>query len=222
MVFRPLPLAAVEGLRAYPAPPVVRDHVERGDFTGERVERITYVCERPGRAAIPALHIFWWNVESKTLGTATLPAVAVRIGGLPALRGGWWLGLLACAAALVVAGAACWRRWRVRRASPEAECFVRLERACRAGDAAAAYNALLAWLDVTRGDGRVATIEDDLLARHADGDLRRHVTALEDAGLRRDVRWDGAPFGAALRRLRRAQRRRHLTAAPVLPALNPR
>jgi hypothetical protein len=31
MVFRPLPLAAVEGLRAYPAPPVVRDHVERGD-----------------------------------------------------------------------------------------------------------------------------------------------------------------------------------------------
>jgi hypothetical protein len=75
---------------------------------------------------------------------------------------------------------------------------------------------------VTRGDGRAATIEGDLLACHPDDDLRRHVCALEDAVLRGDARWDGAPLAAALRRLRRAQRRRLPTTGPVLPALNPR
>ncbi len=222
MVFAPLPLGRVQGLAAYPAAPVVRDRVERGDFTGERVERITYVCERPGRAVVPALAIRWWNLEQGRLESASLPAVTVRIGGLPVVRRGRGLGLVALAMVLVAVAAAGWLRWRARRPSGEADRFARLERACRAGDAPGAYNGLLAWLDLTRCDGRAATIEDDLLAHHPDDDLRSNVRVLEDAVLRGDARWHGAPLAVALRRVRRAQRRRHPITAPVLPALNPR
>ena len=126
------------------------------------------------------------------------------------------------AALLVLAALAWWWRRRVRRENGEAECFARLERACRAGDAVAAYNALFRWLDVTRADGRPATIADDLLAVHSDDELRPQVSALEDVVLRGDARWDGAPLAATLRRLRRAGRRRRPPAEGALPALNPR
>jgi hypothetical protein len=223
MVFPPLPLARVEGLAAYPAPPVVRDRAERGDFTGERVERITYVCERPGPVSIPALRIPWWNVAQSTLETATLPAVSMHIAGAPVVRGGRWRWLAAIATLLALAVALeCWWRRRDPHPDDEAERFARLEAACHADDAPGAYNALLAWLDVTRADGRAATIEDDLLARHPDDGLRREVQALDDAVLRGDARWDGAQLEDRLRRARRTWRGGLATAAPVLPALNPR
>jgi hypothetical protein len=44
MVFPPLPLAKVDGLAVYPKPPVVQDHVERGDFTGKRIDTVTYIA----------------------------------------------------------------------------------------------------------------------------------------------------------------------------------
>ena len=50
----------------YPQPPVVQDHVERGAFTGERIQTVTYMCERPGAVTLPALSLPWWDVEHQT------------------------------------------------------------------------------------------------------------------------------------------------------------
>lgn len=230
MVLPPLPLAQVDGLAAYPSAPVVRDRVERGDFTGERVERITYVCERPGRALVPALRLPWWSLASRSVETVTLPGVTLRIGGAPVPGGRWWLVGLGVVLALAAAVAwrrrdvlrEAWRRRRARREAGEVGCFARFERACRAGDARAAYAALLRWLEARYTNGRPATVEDDLLARHPDEELRRQAAAFEEAMLQPATTWDGRGLAAAVRRVRHAERRAGRSAPEELPALNPR
>jgi hypothetical protein len=89
MVFPPLPLARVEGLAVYPQPPVVQDHIERGIFTGQRIQTVTYVCEHPGSIILPALVIPWWDIEHQTLMQATLPALILEIV-IPSRWRPWW------------------------------------------------------------------------------------------------------------------------------------
>ena len=230
MVFPPLPLAKVEGLAVYPQPPVVQDQVERGVFTGQRTQTVTYVCERPGSVTLPTLVIPWWDVEQQTLMQATLPALTLEVIA-PGHWRSWWLvgaGLVLVAGAAVlwhkrrtVFGA--WQRWQAQHQASEAGCFSQLQKACRTNDAVAAYNALLHWLDCTHHGPGSATLADDLLADHADANLRRNVETLQEAVLRRAPNWDGTGLAAALHR-RRRERQRHETAAAEeqLPALNPR
>ncbi len=232
MVFPPLPAAAPDGLAAYPRPAVVRDRSERGEFTGTRIEAVTYVCERPGRVTLPALAVPWWDVEHQTLETATVPAVTFEVGRAPMspVARRWLAGL--AGVTLLLVGIAAWRgrhalraAWRRRRAWYEASergRFAHLEHTCRGGDAAAAYNALLAWLGCLHPRGGPATIEDDLLARQPDPELRRRVGELEAVVLGGATDWDGGALAGALRRARRALRARERPAGiPSLPALNP-
>jgi hypothetical protein len=98
-----------------------------------------------------------------------------------------------------------------------------MQQACHAGDAVAAYNALLRWLDCTHYGPGTATLAADLLANHADTDLRHNAAFLQEAVLRRATDWDGTGLAAALHRTRREQQRSDTAAADVrLPALNPR
>jgi hypothetical protein len=83
MVFPPLPLAKVDGLAVYPKPPVVQDQVERGDFTGKRIDTVTYICERPGQFTLPALAIPWWDLQNQKLKQVTLPAVTLDVEPAP-------------------------------------------------------------------------------------------------------------------------------------------
>jgi hypothetical protein len=116
-----------------------------------------------------------------------------------------------------------WERWQAQHQASESGCFSQLQKACRANDTVAAYNALLRWLDCTHPGPGSATLMDDLLGDHANADLRRNVDALQEAVLRRAATWDGTGLAAALHR-RRRERQRHETAAAEgrLPALNPR
>jgi hypothetical protein len=228
MVLPPLPLEKVTGLAVYPQPPVVHDQVERGAFTGQRTQTVTYVCERPGAVTLPALSIPWWDVEHQQLLRVTLPALTLTVAA--AGRWQWWVA----GAGLVLAagvGVGWWKRrailgvWERRSASrraSEAGYFAQLQQACRAGNAVSAYNALLRWLDAThRGPGS-ATLTDDLLAGHADADLRQHVASLQEAVLGQDPHWVGTGLAAALQRVRREHMRQGARAANVrLPDLNP-
>jgi hypothetical protein len=230
MIFPPLPLAQVEGLAVYPKPPVVQDQVERGTFIGQRIQTVTYVCERPGPVTLPALIIPWWDVEEQQLQQVTLPTLTLQI---VAPRRGWPWWTIGAGLVLALGAGLCWRqrhtvlaawgRWQARRQASEAGYFAHLHQACRTGDAVAAYNALLHWLDcLHRGPGS-ATLVDDLLTRHPNEDLRRHVEALENAVLRRDTSWNGTALAEALHRVRWERRQRE---APMenarLPTLNPR
>jgi hypothetical protein len=243
MVFPPLPLTKVDGLAVYAKPPVVRDRVERGDFTGERIETVTYVCERTGRYTLPALVIPWWDLKNRTLMQVTLPAVTLEVDPGPVSSADaathdveasvspwlWRVGGLVLL--LAAAGAAIWFKrdmllaaWehrRARRHASDARDFARLLDACRASDAKAAYNALLRWLDSTHHGPDAATIER-FLASHPDAELRLHVEALQESMLGRGTPWDGAALADALRRARR----QHVPQSPAggegrLPALNP-
>jgi hypothetical protein len=229
MVFPPLPLARTDGLTVYPQPPVVQDQTERGAFTGQRTQTVTYVCERPGAITLPALNLPWWDIEHQQLMQATLPGLTLEIVAASHWRP-WWVvgaGLLLAAGAMV-----CWRKrhallrtWQRRQAqhrTSEAGYFAQLQQACRAGDAVAAYNALLRWLDCLHHGPGSATLVDDLLADHADADLQHHTAALQEAVLHRAMHWDGTGLAAALHRTRRQRQRSATATADVrLPALNP-
>ena len=146
--------------------------------------------------------------------TASVFAIWLDLQQLHFLRP-WWL--LALVPALLLVWAI--RRQTQRQAS-EAGCFARLGKACRAGDAVAACNALLCWLDCIHSGPGLATLADDLLAPHPDADLRRHVEALQAVALYRDTSWNGTALAAALHRVRRAGRSVSVGDAQ-LPALNP-
>ena len=229
MVFPPLPLARAEGLTVYPQQPIVQDQVERGTFTGQRTQTVTYVCERPGSVTLPALAIPWWDVTQQKLMQVTLPALTLEVVA-PRRWRPWWIvgaGLVLLAGAMLcwckrrtLLGA--WERRQAQHQASEAGCFAQLQQACRADDAVAAYNALLRWLDCTHHGPGSATLADDLLAGHTDADLQSNVEALQEAVLHRDPHWHGHGLATALRR-RRRERQRHGTAAAEvrLPALNP-
>ena len=76
-------MTELDGMAAYPKPPVVQDHSERGTFTGTRIDSVTYVCERPGTVTVPALEFPWWNVRTQTMEMVTLPAVTLDVGHAP-------------------------------------------------------------------------------------------------------------------------------------------
>lgn len=67
MVFEPLPLPSIEGVGVYPAAGEVNDRVNRGELTGERTDRITFICEQAGRYRIPDWRFQWWDPERETL-----------------------------------------------------------------------------------------------------------------------------------------------------------
>jgi hypothetical protein len=230
MVLPPLPLAQVDGLAVYPKPPGVQDQVERGAFIGQRTQTVTYVCERPGPITVPALRIPWWDVEKQTLQQVTLPALTLNV---VAPRRGWPWWTVGVVLVLAAGAGLCWRKrraWRAawerrqaQRQASEAGCFAHVQQACQAGDAVAAYNALLRWLDCTHRGPSSATLTDDLLARYPHADLRRHVEALQAVVLQRGTNWNGTALAEALHRARRGRQRRQAAAGDgQLPALNPR
>jgi hypothetical protein len=228
MVFPPLPLETVDGLAVYPQQPVVHDQVERGDFTGQRTQTVTYVCERPGSVTLPTLVIPWWDVEQQQLMQITLAALTLQVVA-PGRWHPWWAvgGVVVLAVGVgwgkrrAILGA--WKRWQARHRESETGLFAQVQTACRAGDAVSAYNALLRWLDCTHHGPGSATLADDLLTHHPDADLRQPVEALQEAILRRDTNWNGAALAAALHRMRQEHRRHGTPAGHVpLPALKPR
>jgi hypothetical protein len=177
-----------------------------------------------------ALVIPWWSVEQQKLMQATLPALTLEIVAASRWRP-WWIVGVGLVLAAGTVGCWCkrrtllgaWQCWQAQRQASEAGRFSQLQKACRAGDAVAAYNALLRWLDCTHHGPGAVTLADDLLADHADADLRHNVAFLQEAVLHRATSWNGTGLAAALHRTRRERQRSDTAAAEVqLPALNPR
>jgi hypothetical protein len=242
MVFPPLPLTKVDGLAVYPKPPVIQDQVERGDFTGKRIDTVTYICERAGQFTLPALVIPWWDLKNRQLMQVTLPAVTLEVEPGPAPNADvasttqltawqwlWWPISVSLLLAVMVgviwrkreACLAMWKRWRAQCLGSEAGHFARLLDACGSNDARLTYNALLRWLDSSYHGPDVATIEA-FVAKHPDVILRRHVEALQESLLGRTTDWNSAVLAEALRRVRRQQVQRNTTTDEGrLPALNP-
>ena len=85
MVFPPFPASPLDGFGVYAKEPQVRDRVERGRQRGERLETITYVCERAGQFRLPAARLVWWDLDDALLRTVELPARRFDVAPDPAL-----------------------------------------------------------------------------------------------------------------------------------------
>ncbi|HEX4613350.1 MAG TPA: hypothetical protein VH092_34515 [Urbifossiella sp.] len=228
------------GLRAYPKPPAVEDRVNRGDLTGRRMETVTYVCEKPGAYALPALALAWWNPDERVLNRERLPGRSFEVAAAPPAPAATppaapprrsWVPLAAVLVGLVGAAGLAWRfgpavgaRWRRHRAAvaaSEPTAFTAFRRACRSGDPRAVNPALLAWLDRFQADGSVPTA-DQFAARAGDPQLAAQLAALRAAAYGpAPAGWSPADFAHRVGAARARIARRHRPRVDALPPLNP-
>jgi hypothetical protein len=77
MLIPPLPFTAPDGIRIYPQQPDVHDQkTDRGEFVfGRRTQSAKYLIEKPGDYTLPAIELKWWNLATRRMVTATVPAV---------------------------------------------------------------------------------------------------------------------------------------------------
>ncbi|TSD83759.1 protein BatD [Mycobacterium sp. KBS0706] len=233
--------AAPDGVRAYADPPEIADSVDRGEITGRRTDRVTYVFERPGTYLLPEALQSWWDLDHGAARTAQEPGVEVVVqageaaaaaAATPDAGGRRPLPLIAGAVlALLAAGilfyrnrtaAVAWLRLRREaREDREPAVFRGLLQTCRTGDAAATYRLLQAWLPRLPGRPRLAS-----LARSGGrADLVPLFLQLERAlfAPHREA-WapeDGRAFARSLAACRHGRRASCPSVRPALPGLNP-
>jgi len=240
----PLPSEDVRGLAVYPGEPEIRDQMARGEFKGMRVDRLTYVCTKPGPVTIPETVIRWWDVRKSVWKEHRLAGVTLRVAENPAFAEGRsaagppapreWRAWSAGAAVILVAAAAAALGWfalaagfRKRSASPagrEARAFRQVVRACRERDATTEYNAITAWLAV-RGSASLvleAALIEGVGPSDGESELRAELRSLQAALLSGGSGWRGDRLLSLLSAWRRRRGRRERKRQRALPAsLNP-
>ena len=235
-----------DGAAAYPKQPTVRDKENRGELTGERIDEVTFVCERPGELVLPALVVSWWDTDSQALKTERLRALTVSVKrnldasqvavdevaaeseSLPTRR------LIVPVVIVFLLGGLCWwyrhslqAKWqqclKTYRAS-ESSSFHRFVRAARANDPSAALRSLMRWLDHIETDEQPAQLAT-FLKRY--GDPKSHLSAEElvlAAQTPSARTWDGRRLITEVNRARKRYRSFHRpsrTKKTTLPDLNP-
>lgn len=225
MALAPASLAAPDGIRVYPGNPATNDQVDRGDFTGGRQETITYLMQKPGNHDLPALTYAWWNPNTESLESTTLPAVTFRVAPPPpgakpdgtTLPSAWrWLGGLALVLGLAIRQRRRLAEWAGKgwRAVNPADRVAgrKLLRACRRNDAAAAAKAWNAWQTTQEGSFRP---HPEL--RAAITGLQRHLF-----GSGPTEEWHGNALACAfMQQIGDKARRTSPKTTPALPPLNP-
>lgn len=71
------------GLKAYPDDAKLGNAVNGGGIVGTRDQSIALIADRPGRYAIPALHLSWWNTEADRAQSVDLPAQTIDVAPAP-------------------------------------------------------------------------------------------------------------------------------------------
>jgi BatD DUF11 like domain len=86
MLIPPLQLKAPDGFRIYEEEPRVHDEKSnRNEFLfGQRTQSAKYLIQKQGSYTLPAIELKWWNLSTRRLMTATLPAVHLEVAANPA------------------------------------------------------------------------------------------------------------------------------------------
>lgn len=216
MALAPASAIAPDGVRVYSGSPKVDDETERGEFSGRRMETLTYLVERPGNYELPALHYDWWNPESEQLETKTLPAVsflAIASSTFPSQTSSKhesFFILLILAAGLLVAlwhyrmsAAKALVRFGDRIDPPSHRAARALLRSCRRNDSEAAIHAWERWRSLN-------------MDTSINVDLQEHIVGLQRCLFGKSPgSWNGTPLEKSFRQFRCR------FSAPVAPALLP-
>ncbi|WP_331345691.1 BatD family protein [Cellvibrio sp. UBA7661] len=76
----PLQILPVNGLTFYNDQAQNDDQKNSQGITGSRIETIAIVPTKAGDFTLPEVKVNWWDTNSNSLRTATLPAVTLRVG----------------------------------------------------------------------------------------------------------------------------------------------
>lgn len=67
------------GIKQYPERPQLNDTPARNGNSGSRQNGVTLIATEPGRYALPAVELPWWNTETDRQEIARLPALQIEI-----------------------------------------------------------------------------------------------------------------------------------------------
>jgi hypothetical protein len=204
MLLPPQSFAEIDGLKRYPAQPALEDKAvaRSGDSIATRVDTATYMLERPGDYALPAIDISWFDVATGKIEVAHADAASFSIAGgsgsgsspsrsrtlselIDAAAENWPIALAAIAAAILLAWfapravralAAAVRRRRTAYLQSETWAFRRL-RAARGAETT--YSRLLAWLQRFEPIGNDKSIAA-LTSAAQDPALQREIGRLQE------------------------------------------
>jgi hypothetical protein len=79
MLLPPLHFEAPPGIAVYADKPRILDRVNRGQYRGERTQKITYVLQERGSFEISPLEIRWWNPETGSLEVELVPGQTFEV-----------------------------------------------------------------------------------------------------------------------------------------------
>ncbi|MCP5532580.1 MAG: BatD family protein [Akkermansiaceae bacterium] len=218
MALAPAPDTGPVGIRVYTADPEINDRIDRGSFSGERRETLTYLVQQAGQHTLPAIRYVWWNPETKTLETKTLPEVSFNATAPPVppekpspVRFLWWLlpvAMLGAGVGFRKPIAVLARRARDGIDPPACRADRAFLRACSRNDASAAARAW-AMRRATTPEPRTDAAFD-----HELGMLHRQRYGSEPS-----MDWSGRALAEAYRSSRRVTETAR--APDALPPLNP-
>ena len=71
----------INGIAIYPAPAQLNDQTNRGEYSAERTELVTYIFEQVGDFQLPPQTFYWWNLDTQSLELITLASHDLKITG---------------------------------------------------------------------------------------------------------------------------------------------
>jgi len=240
MLLPPLPVFHAEGLAAYPQPPEVNDKTNRGDLTGERIDSIIWVAEKPGSYVIPGIRFQWWDPNSRKLKQQIVPGLnldilpspadettadAIERPGKPDRAYPWILVVIF----MIFASVFLWFRFKPstgqHNVETEKSTFATLQKACKSNQPGQTHSALHAWLKwsspALSSSSRIVTLSE-FAQTCDDAQLSVELDHLQEALISSDSNWQGNKLLNSLQRIRQkinkqkiVQSRSHL--APLNP-----
>jgi len=176
MAFAPITELNIYGIGIYAEAPVVNAQMERGDFVGQRTEKVTYVMESAGKMTIPSITFHWFDIASETVKTEKLPEVVFNVkaaimrqsSGKPAMGGALNMFFVILFVLMAITVAVLWRcrsylaaylkSWQEIQKAGESHYFKQFSKACRNDDPHSALKTLMAWLDRVNPDLETSTL----------------------------------------------------------------
>ena len=240
MLLPPLPVYRTDGLAAYPQAPEVSDKSNRGDLTGERIDSIIWVVEKPGLYNIPGIRFQWWDPKGRELKQQIIPGLSLDVlpspadrtvadasdGSVHSNKDFIWL-LLSIFAFFTVA----FLWFRYGRQSPEQHVdterstFAALQKVCsnnQPGKTHAALHNWLVWSAPTLLSGTGVTTFSKFASACDDDELTAEFASLQEALISSKSHWQGSKLLSALQRVRKTVTRQKIAQSTAfLAPLNP-
>lgn len=220
MLFPPLPVFRTEGLAAYPQAPEVSDKADRGDLTGERIDTIIWVVEKPGIYEIPGIRFQWWDPLSSELKQQIVPGLSLDIPSSPAdgsvadltdnmgKAGHRLLPILLILITGLLA-IALWLRFKRKAGdqdqllNDEKSAFAALQKTCKSNHATQTHAAIHTWLSYSSASPKFRHTTLSEFARSVnDQSLAAELEKLQGAIVSSNEKWQGSELLVSLQALR--------------------